>query len=208
MLYRKNTIMDTIHDPKIYDLTANELRLMQMMKALGHPARMQAWVKAGVVRIVSPFHIRELTAPLESHLSIRAPIIGIFVMQSVAMATLLVGTSLSMIGLFILLFGASYWAKTLARVTIVADQFGASSYGHISSIMAIFLTVANTAAPVGAALMYDRYTSYTPVLILIIVFVAAAIGLILLARTTHVQQMPIPEIMVLKGVETEMETYP
>ncbi len=33
--------MDTTHDPKTYDLTADELRLMQMMKALGHPARMQ-----------------------------------------------------------------------------------------------------------------------------------------------------------------------
>lgn len=33
--------MDTTDDPKIYDLTADELRLTQMMKALGHPARMQ-----------------------------------------------------------------------------------------------------------------------------------------------------------------------
>jgi ArsR family transcriptional regulator len=33
--------MDTTHDPKTYDLTADELRLTQMMKALGHPARMQ-----------------------------------------------------------------------------------------------------------------------------------------------------------------------
>jgi ArsR family transcriptional regulator len=33
--------MDTIHETKTYDLTADELHLMQMMKALGHPARMQ-----------------------------------------------------------------------------------------------------------------------------------------------------------------------
>ncbi|MBZ0287655.1 MAG: metalloregulator ArsR/SmtB family transcription factor [Anaerolineae bacterium] len=33
--------MDTTHDPKTYDLSADELRLTQMMKALGHPARMQ-----------------------------------------------------------------------------------------------------------------------------------------------------------------------
>ncbi|MDX2163415.1 MAG: metalloregulator ArsR/SmtB family transcription factor [bacterium] len=33
--------MDTIHPSKTYHLTADELRLMQMMKALGHPARMQ-----------------------------------------------------------------------------------------------------------------------------------------------------------------------
>jgi ArsR family transcriptional regulator len=40
-LYRKNTIMDTTHEPKVYRLTNDELRLTQMMKALGHPARMQ-----------------------------------------------------------------------------------------------------------------------------------------------------------------------
>ncbi|MFZ4815804.1 MAG: ArsR/SmtB family transcription factor [Phototrophicaceae bacterium] len=33
--------MDTTPNPKTYDLTADEARLMQMMKALGHPARMQ-----------------------------------------------------------------------------------------------------------------------------------------------------------------------
>ncbi len=33
--------MDTTPDPKIYNLTADEHRLTQMMKALGHPARMQ-----------------------------------------------------------------------------------------------------------------------------------------------------------------------
>lgn len=38
--YRKNTIMMT--DMNVdYTLTADELRLMRMMKALGHPARLQ-----------------------------------------------------------------------------------------------------------------------------------------------------------------------
>lgn len=39
--YRKNTIMQTIHETKAYNLTSDEDRLMRMMKALGHPARMQ-----------------------------------------------------------------------------------------------------------------------------------------------------------------------
>jgi len=33
--------MDTKHAPKSYDLTKDEARLSKMMKALGHPARMQ-----------------------------------------------------------------------------------------------------------------------------------------------------------------------
>lgn len=40
-LYRKNTIMETKSAPKSYTLTADELRLTKIMKALGHPARMQ-----------------------------------------------------------------------------------------------------------------------------------------------------------------------
>lgn len=41
LLYRKNTIMETANDVKTYDLSLDELRLTRMMKALGHPARMQ-----------------------------------------------------------------------------------------------------------------------------------------------------------------------
>jgi ArsR family transcriptional regulator, arsenate/arsenite/antimonite-responsive transcriptional repressor len=40
-LYRKNTIMQTNELTKSYHLTADETRLMNMMKALGNPARMQ-----------------------------------------------------------------------------------------------------------------------------------------------------------------------
>jgi predicted transcriptional regulator len=40
-LYRKNTIMETVHEIKVYNLTTAEERLVQMMKALAHPARMQ-----------------------------------------------------------------------------------------------------------------------------------------------------------------------
>lgn len=40
-LYRKNTIMNKTQDITTYNLTADEERLTQMMKALGHPARMQ-----------------------------------------------------------------------------------------------------------------------------------------------------------------------
>ncbi len=40
-LYRKNTIMESTQVLKVYDLTRDEERMTQMMKALGHPARMQ-----------------------------------------------------------------------------------------------------------------------------------------------------------------------
>ncbi len=40
-VYRKNTIMSTKQATKFYNLSTDEKRLTQMMKALGHPARMQ-----------------------------------------------------------------------------------------------------------------------------------------------------------------------
>lgn len=40
-LYRNNTIMEIKHAEKSYDLTLDEERLTHMLKALGHPARMQ-----------------------------------------------------------------------------------------------------------------------------------------------------------------------
>jgi ArsR family transcriptional regulator len=40
-LYRIITIMNTKQAIKLYNLTSDEERLWQMMKALGHPARMQ-----------------------------------------------------------------------------------------------------------------------------------------------------------------------
>lgn len=40
-LYRKNTIMVTKQADKTYNLNQDEVRLAQLMKALGHPARMQ-----------------------------------------------------------------------------------------------------------------------------------------------------------------------
>lgn len=107
---------------------------------------------------------RVIFAPLERRLSIRMLIIGIFAMQMISMTTLLLGTSAWVVGVFIIVFGTSYGAETLVRVTAVADQFGASHYGRISSVMALFLTAASTAAPVGAGLIYDRFGTYTPVL--------------------------------------------
>ncbi len=85
---------------------------------------------------------------------------GVFALQAVAMLFLMVGTSLWSIGLFIVIFGAAYGARTLARPSILAEVFGISHYGRISSVMVIFLTLAATVAPVGAGWLYDFFGSY------------------------------------------------
>lgn len=125
---------------------------------------------------------RVVFAPLDGRLSGRVMVCGVFGLQGVAMATLLIGTTPLLIGIFIVVFGAAYGAMTLARVSMVAEIFGAAHYGRISSVMTIFLTVAGTAAPVGASLIYDQFGSYELVLWLIVILAAVAAAIMFFSR--------------------------
>ena len=126
---------------------------------------------------------RLVFAPLDSRISGRVMVAGVFALQGAAMSVLLVGSSLWAVGVFIVVFGAAYGATTLARVSIIAELFGASHYGRISSVMSLFLTVAGTAAPVGAGLIYDRFGSYRPVLFIIIGLALLASCIIAFAKS-------------------------
>ncbi len=131
---------------------------------------------------------RVVFAPLDSRLSGRVMIAGIFAMQAAAMGLLLLGSSLIAIGLFILVFGTSYGARTLARPSIIAELFGSTHYGRISSVMAIFLTAAATVAPVGAGILYDRLGSYDFMLWLVLVLALAATLVMIFAKPGVSQQ--------------------
>lgn len=125
---------------------------------------------------------RVVFAPLDTRFSGRVMVAGVFALQGAALFVLLLGSSLWAIGVFIVVFGAAYGAQTLARASIIAELFGSSHYGRISSVMAIFLTLAGTAAPVGAGLIYDRFGSYQPVLWLVIVLALIASSIIALSK--------------------------
>ncbi len=125
---------------------------------------------------------RVVFAPLDTRLPGRVMVGGVFALQASSMFVLLLGASPWAIGVFIVVFGASYGAKTLARASILAERFGSSHYGRISSVMTIFLTLAGTAAPVGAGLLYDRYGSYEPVLWIIVLLALAAATIMFFSR--------------------------
>ena len=128
---------------------------------------------------------RVIIAPLDHRFSSNAIIIGIFALQSVALAVLLGGQSPLLIGLFILIFGASQGAVTLARPSILAELYGTSYYARISSIMAFCLTLTTTSAPLVASLLYDRFQSYQPVLWLVLALALAATAVIFFAKRHH-----------------------
>ncbi|MCU0463933.1 MAG: MFS transporter [Anaerolineae bacterium] len=127
---------------------------------------------------------RVVFAPLDSRFSGRVMVAKVFALQAAGTFVLLTGVSLTAVVIFVVIFGAAYGAQTLARASIIAELFGSLHYGRISSVMAFFLTLAGTSAPVGAGLIYDRAGSYQPVLVLVIVLALSASSLIAFSKPT------------------------
>jgi sugar phosphate permease len=124
----------------------------------------------GIMQVVG----RVIFAPLDRRYSTRAIAVGIFGLHIVAMIFLLLGQTTLLIGVFIVVFGAAQGAVTLARPSILAEMYGVTHYGRISSIMVLFLTLTSTAAPLAASLLYDQTGSYQTVLWLVTLLAVAA----------------------------------
>jgi MFS family permease len=133
---------------------------------------------------------RVLYAPLDNRLSGTALAGSLFAIHAVSISALLMGPSALFIGAFVILFGMSVGARTLVRPSIVADTYGITHYGRISSVMTVFLTLSGTVAPVGAGVIYDRFGSYTPVLWIILVLAAISVGVIFFAAPTDRKSSP------------------
>lgn len=117
----------------------------------------------GILQVIG----RVIFAPLDTRVSSRVITGCLFGLEAIAIFVLIMGSSTINVIIFIGIFGAAYGAKTLARPSMLAEYYGASHYARISSIMAIFLTLTTTAAPVGASFLVDRSGTYQPLLILI-----------------------------------------
>jgi MFS family permease len=107
---------------------------------------------------------RLVFVPLERRFAAHTMLTGVFAMQAAAMSVLLIGITWPVIVIFLIVFGSSYGAVTLVRAAAIGAFFGASHYGRISSAMSIPLTLAGTAAPAAAGLLYDRLGHYGPML--------------------------------------------
>lgn len=132
----------------------------------------------GLMQVVG----RVIFAPLDSRISGRVIVASIFGLQAVALGVLLFGISMWVVVVFIVVFGTAYGAQTLSRASMIAELYGATHYGRISSVMSIFLTFAGTVAPVGAGLIYDRFGSYQPVVLIVIVLALLATGIIVFSK--------------------------
>lgn len=78
----------------------------------------------------------------------------IFFLAAAAAAVLLWGRSTVAVWLFVGLFGAGFGAITPARAALVAELFGAAQYGRTAGAIALVVSLARAAAPIGASWIY------------------------------------------------------
>jgi predicted MFS family arabinose efflux permease len=186
-ILRSRTFWLLVAGFSLSNLAADAIRVhfIPFLVDTGIEAGTAAWASGsiGVMQVIG----RVFFAPLDTRLSNRAMLAGIFGLQALALPLLLLGSSVGLVSLFIAVFGAVYGARTLARASTLACRYGPSFYGRISSVMAVFLTLARTAAPVGAGLLYDHFGSYQPVLWGAVAISLISFGIALLVRPESVE---------------------
>ena len=87
----------------------------------------------------------------------------VLVLQSVALALLLVWGQPAGVLVAVVLLGAGRGAMTLMRATIVAERYGRAHFGAINGTVALFISGAAALAPIGAGIAYEASGSYRPV---------------------------------------------
>jgi MFS family permease len=117
---------------------------------------------------------RLIFTPLGSRIPRQLVTALIFGLQSVAIVVLIFAETKSAVWLFVILFGAGFGAITPARAALLAETYGPAEFGAISGLVALFITIARAAGPIGASLLYDLAGGYQPVMW--VLFAASAIA--------------------------------
>ena len=79
---------------------------------------------------------------------------AIFALQALALFALLFANGQLGVWLFVTLFGAGFGAITPARAALVGELVPASTFGRVSGVLALSVSLARAVAPVGASLLY------------------------------------------------------
>jgi MFS family permease len=146
-----------------------------------------ATTMAGMVGIMA-LPGRLIFTPLGDRLPRSAVTAGIFLLQALAIATLVVGSGTAAVVAFVVIFGAGFGAITPARASLIAEFYGSQHYGSIAGFLGLFLTAARAIAPVGAGAWYDLIGSYNPALwTLAALSVASAVAVVMAERRAALQ---------------------
>ncbi len=157
-------------------LTAVRVHFIPLLISVGIHPTSAAWASGaiGVMQVVG----RMIFAPVERRVSSKTVVIGVLVLSTLSVGTLLLGSATWTIALFVALFGMAFGTLTLARPLIVADSYGAAYFGRISAAIVIVQTLMGTSAPFAAGLMYDVFGNYDAMLAVGLVLCLLSVGLI------------------------------
>ncbi len=130
---------------------------------------------------VSQIPGRLLFAPLQDRLSPEAAIAGVFALVAGGIALTVVAHATPLVVAGLALLGIGNGMTTLARATVVADDYGTDDYGTLAGWLAATTTAARAAGPVAAALLASAL-GYSALLWTLSLLAATAAGLGWLSR--------------------------
>jgi MFS family permease len=140
----------------------------------------------GIMQVIGRVTITPLDARLARYLLTAL----IFALQGLAVLALLL-PGFGAVLLFVILFGATAGAATLARPALIAEHYGSKAYGQISGVVATCLTGARALAPVGAGALYVAFGSYIPLIVGVVVLAAlAVVATLLVGNPTTAESIP------------------
>lgn len=132
--------------------TAISVHLVALLLERGHGAAFAA-AAMGVLGLMA-LPGRLIFTPLGSRWSRSRVTASIFALSAIACAILVLVRHPAAVWFFVVLFGAGFGAITPARAALVAERYGPAHYGRIAGTLALILSFARAAAPVGASLVY------------------------------------------------------
>jgi len=175
--------------------TAVSVHLVPLLRERGYSAGF-AGAAMGLLGLMA-LPGRLVFTPLGGRWSRTAVTAAVFGMAALAIASLLLSEARAAVWLFAVMFGAGFGAITPARAALVAETFGAASYGEISGVLALVLAIARAAGPVGASVVYEASGAggahrYDVVLLVLLVLTIALAAAVLASGSRRPDPSPMP----------------
>jgi MFS family permease len=97
-----------------------------------------------------------------------------FAIHAVGLACLLFIPTTLGVWLFVLFYGASNGAITLARAALLADIFGSANYGQLGGVISFAVAITGAIAPLLAGALHESTGDYTLILMLLVIMTSAS----------------------------------
>jgi MFS family permease len=97
-----------------------------------------------------------------------------FTIHALGLACLLFIPTTVGVWLFVLFYGASNGAITLARAALLADMFGSTNYGQLNGVISFAIAITGAVAPLLAGALHERTGDYTLTLVLLVIMASVS----------------------------------